>query len=556
VTATVFQDPHFSRSSTVEQGREVIRDVHRERGAEIVFVRQSPDDRESWFTVAPMFEVERVAQVAIGSLLHGTDQGGRVTIWVPTPPHELRVDKRHRLERHPRLVPDTALRVDSQVRVKVSSAAGSQDPADFRYMRLADPDGAFFAELAVPSERERYTYRVSEWFLAASVGDVWSYLRHGSVYDPRSSKVDGVKFKCQQCAFAWWIYFQGLRERTGKVIYDILRDEVAYSVLLDMDSRGRWRHGFWSDDFETHARFQLDGIDLLLSQFDVTSVPKWLVAARRGMDYVLEHLTDPLDDGLPWFLHDTIEDRQNHRIRTEAYGKAPGNSLCLNTHMQALKVLFRLAERVSDGHGYRVAYEKGMQALQRVLANQPAGPLYDRLVAGILNDRVPEDRALVQRIRRRIMRRLRPALYWQIQRRYPRLVYGNGFIERDLSRSCVSDRYHVTNLKDMLKLYELKPEPWLKEYIVHGMAFLRKYVSGQGLPKLIGHSPYYIESMDIEVLYSELIDPIPEGELRRTESQIVAASGAYSLEAHMVGSLGKKAPSPTSADAAAGVPRS
>src|SRR5262249_34899099 len=145
---------------------------------------------------------------------------------------------------------------------------------------------------------------------------LWNYLINGSLYDPRSHKGIDKRFKCQQCAFAWWSYFDFLHRKTGKRVYGLLRDEVAFSVLLDLSAEGEWGHGLWSDEIETHARFHLDGLHLLISQYEKTNNPIWLKAAERGMAFIFDHLTDTLDDGCPWFLHDTLEKKKDHRLRS------------------------------------------------------------------------------------------------------------------------------------------------------------------------------------------------------------------------------------------------
>lgn len=533
-------------------GFDLIRDEHPEIQAEVCFLRWSGSPSSRPFVLATPFQLlERVESDSMGLVLHGSGAGSAKTLWLPRRP------ERYGFDGHGRPGADRGLAKgwtveaeEGEVRVvgtghhpddPGAAPFGDGDSIALPFVSIVDPEGTHLRDLTGWSDVERRTYRVSEWFDVSSVASIWNDLIDGDVYDPRPSATTGGRFRSQQLARAWWHYLNALGRSTGKGLYGLLRDEVAGSVLLDLDEEGGWYHGFWWEKMETHARFQLDGIDLLLSQHRTTGRNEWLDAARRGMDYVLEHLTDPLDDGLLWFLHDSMEDRQDHRLRSRWLGRSPGNSLCLNTHLQALKVLYRLSQEEEDEHGHRTAYRHGRDALRRVLEHQPAGRVYGPLMRGILEEKVPiPKRRVLRRARRRLMKPLRRRLYWRLQERYPRLVHPNGFIDRDLSLSCASDRYHVTNLKDLLLLYELTGEKWLEVYIVGAMEFIRGYLSRRGLENALGGSPYFIEVVDIMVLYSRLIQPLPAAEIESVRNGVLRTTGAYSLEAELacLGPLG------------------
>ena len=157
-----------------------------------------------------------------------------------------------------------------RVRLTVTRPESSGEVAIIPYVMISDPSGQFFDELVCLSNIERRTYLKSEWFSARMPADVWKYVINGSIYDPRSQKGVDKRFKCQQCAYAWWSYFGFLYKESNKKIYDIMQDEIAYSVFLDMSQKGGFGHGFWSDEIETHARFHLDGVHLLISQYEKT----------------------------------------------------------------------------------------------------------------------------------------------------------------------------------------------------------------------------------------------------------------------------------------------
>jgi hypothetical protein len=399
------------------------------------------------------------------------------------------------------------------------------------YVVLQDPQGERFHEFDAWGDLERRPYRKSNWFSATNPRGIWRYLINGSIYDPRSDKRVGKRFKCQQCAYAWWSYFDFLHQETSKKIYALIADQVAFTALLDMSPEGAWQHGFWSDTMETHARFHLDGLHLLLSQHEKRHEPMWLEAAEQGAVFLFEHLAEELDDGSVWFLHDTIEHTRRHRFRSTLFGKTPDNSLCINTHVQALTVLHRLRLAVPENQIYTSMFDKGLQALRRALEHQPADLLYRPLISWMMHSKARrEAHSSWSKTRNYFEKRLARSLYWAARRRFPRLVHPDGFTERDLTLSFLSDRYHIINIKDLLVLYRQEPMPWLRPYIRNGTAFVRQFIRKRGLAEVVAQSPYYIELVDILYLYDQLIEPVSMDEIGTVEAEIYQQTGAYSLD--------------------------
>jgi hypothetical protein len=101
-------------------------------------------------------------------------------------------------------------------------------------------------------------------------------------------------------------------------------------------------------------------------------------------------------------------------------------------------------------------------------------------------------------------------LYWKIKEKYPRIVLPGGFIERDLNRTKLSDRYHIINIKDLvIALQSPDRDDRLVPYIRDGLKFIDKLLDNSSLD-LLNHSPYYIEYLDVMRLYSDLIEPVSE----------------------------------------------
>ena len=358
-----FASPDFRRTAldfaaSVSQ----IIDSHAQYGARICYLRVASTGDRKPLTLSSKGLVTRCLSSAdFGSLLSLTHEGTEYTLWLPCFQQQFRFDSRGRIEVAAGSYLSCEWAFVPRIELKIPQGGNPGEIAVIPYIILKDPGGVFLDELSSLSDPERRLYRKSDWFYASRPLDIWKYLINGSVYDPRSIKGIDKRFKCQQCAFAWWNYFNFLHQTTGKKIYGLLQDEVAYSILLDLSAEGEWGHGFWSDEIETHARFHLDGIHLLISQYEKTDNPIWLEAAERGMGFVFNHLMDRFDDGSPWFLHDTLENKtKKHRFRSTLFGKSPGNSLCINTHVQALTVLYRLGQIAPNPTVYTDQFCQGL----------------------------------------------------------------------------------------------------------------------------------------------------------------------------------------------------
>jgi len=79
----------------------------------------------------------------------------------------------------------------------------------------------------------------------------------------------------------------------------------------------------------------------------------------------------------------------------------------------------------------------------------------------------------------------------------------NGFIERDLSYSALSDFYHFRNIEDILMLYNQTRADWLGEIIKKSV----KYSVDSGLAKhVFAREPKAMLFLDILLLYSGIIN--------------------------------------------------
>lgn len=528
-------------------------DIHSNYGVRICYLRVTSGDPKTTVCISSLGTVSHVLEGSVfGILLKVNYEGRQYTIWLPpsapaqygqptesspsqnlvwlpSTPEMLCFDQHKRIAISGGPLATYQWQFQPQIQLIVSLPSKASEVTVFPYTIMEDPDGELFEELSSLSEVEMRLYRKTNWFYPRKPLDIWNYLIDGSLYDPRASGKVNKRFKCQQCAYAWWNYLDFLYKQTRKKIYTILQDEVAYSVLLDMSDNGEWGHGFWSDDIETHTRFHLDGIHLLISQYEKTGQSIWLKAAQRSLAFVSERLMEKLDDGSLWFLHDTIE----HSVsKSNIFGKTAGNSLCVNTHVQALTVLHRLHSAAPEEGVYAEMFESGLKALQRVLSHQPADLFYRPLISWALKYRTGKKTvSKLSKIKNYLQAPILFVLYWFIRRLFPRIVQPNGFIERDLDISFASDGYHIINLKDLLTLYQQKQLPWLVPYIINGVSLVRKLDLNDALKRNL----QYIEWIDTLYMYSKHIQQVPSEEIESVEQKIYQETGGYSIDYYASG---------------------
>ena len=156
-----------------------------------------------------------------------------------------------------------------------------------------------------------------------------------------------------------------------------------------------------------------------------------------------------------------------------------------------------------------------------VFEHQPGEKLYQNVLEFLIKYKfLNRSNKILLKIKNDIIYRLLTKIYWPIVQLYPRIVHPCGFIERDLTLSMLSDRYHVINLKDLVTLYRQQPDEWLRPYIKKGINVLREYVKNNKLEEAIQRSLYFIETIDTLYLYDKYIEKICNDELKKIENVI------------------------------------
>lgn len=400
----------------------------------------------------------------------------------------------------------------------------------------------FIAQITSTHPLEEQTTKLDKLFNYNQPDDVWDYLIAGNIYRLAVYIYDigcELSWPCQQTANSLYSYMVYLHSLTGKSVYKFFYDLVAYSVMLNLDDQGRWRHGLWAPPLmETHIRFQVSGICMLASCYEKTNRDIFLSKAQKAMDYAITLADDMADDGI-WFVHDSLEQKQpwdKYRYKNDfdsnAFGKSRHNTLCLNTHIWTILGFCRLKEASGDDR-YDGYVAKGLTSLKQVLDAKPAQGIYRLLywLRDILIGRLARGNGrIASELKLRYEKILQRTILPYLKRKFPRVNMPNGFIERDLTHSRLSDIYHLATLDDYLMLYAYLPSKWLKEAIrksmvyTHTSGFVRYYAKRNPVANI------FIEML---LLYSSMIDEsylklMPQYLAFFEELNIVASSDSLS----------------------------
>ena len=325
------------------------------------------------------------------------------------------------------------------------------------------------------------------WSSTKALGGFWDFWTLGTIYCGRFAAFG--RFPSAQTAWSLYKIASVLASKTGKAIYVELMAEIAYTALTVLNDTGVWENGEWLAEPETHLRFQIDGIHLLLAAYEHFGDEALLAGSERAGSFILR-MRDELANGGWWFLHDTLEldepllvSRYPFFYAHQRFGKKRANTFTLNTHLSALHVLYHLAQ-VTQNPIYQEAYDKGLQALNLVFSSTKRK--FAHYVAEKLLEISFENQPAFwfrRGLRYLVRNKIRPRLTG-IQRFWPSFITPGGYLWRDMALPAWGYWYHLVNLYDLLLLYQLDPHPWLKDVIDRGMAYtlrsnLVNYLIGQ-----------------------------------------------------------------------------
>ena len=300
------------------------------------------------------------------------------------------------------------------------------------------------------------------------------YMIGGKIYDPRWRERVGNKKVCQeQVAYLLYHYYGMLAKSTDKSFYRAVQTMIAYAVALRLCNDGLFLHGEWTDDMETHWRYEAEGLQLLTKHHQRFGGERIEECCRWIAKCIRKHGDDLGENGL-WFLHDTLENSPqvalgySTLLPSRAFGKDTRNTFALNTHLCSLIALASYADAFEDA-GAQASVKAGLEALQRVLSARTGGDLVFSMLYAVYNGVFHRQWRIWRVIRRQLSR-----LLLRAKKTWPRLVMPNGAIERDLSASAFSRRYHAVNLKDLLKLRRIREVPGIENVILQGLYYAIK----------------------------------------------------------------------------------
>lgn len=504
----IFSDNRFGRvlkSIKIDAGFavEVLTDYIRESGIRHHDVSLTSSKADLCIKISG----KKIYDCSIRGLIIACGDSERGLLWLPKQPVAREWDNQGRIKWEQELDCNYESKDDALL---IKAKIDKQGCIEFPVVQFVSKATAFLDEIRTFFPQETTEYIKGDWFTYKDVSDIWNYVVKGDVYDPRNQPV-GRRWRCEQCAHTLYYHLNHLEEQTNKKIYAALQDLIAYSVMLSLPSDGRWRHGHWTPEMETHTRFQVDGIHLLLTHYEKTGKEVFLGKAKLAMDYLIS-IADTLSEGGIWFLHDSLEvDEQQARffygnlISSKAFGKSISNTLCLNTHLWTMTALHRLTTLDSDPK-YEEYLERGLKATQKVLEAEPAQLLYlpvylvrDFLIKVALRS----NRVVMKKVPRIFDRVFGRFVIPYMKKVFPRLKMPNGFIERDLSSSALPNYYYIQNLKDLLVLYKQTRREGLLKIIEKSLA----YALQSGLVKhFASRDQRAVLFLDVLLLYSSTVN--------------------------------------------------
>lgn len=311
--------------------------------------------------------------------------------------------------------------------------------------------------------------------------DFWKYMINAAVYKPGHDD-DKPSVRSEHTAFSLYFYCKYLYDRSGKRIYSIIRDMIGYCVLLGQQEDGRFVNGCWSELMETHTVFVVSGAFVLIDCFERTGSKVFAEKAAAAADYLVNN-ADRFSDETEWFLHDSLElNAEDVRkyydpmIKSNAFGKSASNTLCLNSHLYTLTLLDRLSR--FDGYDkYNEHAIEGLRAFRMVCGQKPASFAYSAIYGArdffaALSVKLPLK--ATARLAEKYDSFLRKGFLLKFKNNHPRLLMPNGYTERDLTHTVITDDYHLINLRDMLKVYANRRERPLGEIVERTMRYTMK----------------------------------------------------------------------------------
>jgi len=403
-----------------------------------------------------------------------------LTYWLPHPPALRRVDSHGRILSEERASLTSFTVSPTELAVDIDVPQGLL--LDFVVWQFAANARDLAADLASPLVLEMQpVFMWGSHTAARGPGEAYRYLIHGSVYENRFEPRRKWKICAENEAYSLYVMLHGLEVATRKRLYTLLKRQLLCSVMARQSEDGGWYHGEWSDAMESHYRLHNGGVLVLEAALEQWPDDSTRTSLDKAAGFAARH-TDETDLGL-WFLHDSLEEDLELRresssplVVSRTLGKALGNGLVLNTHLDSIIVLDRYRQ-ITGNTEYATVVDAARDTVRRLLALRPAQLLYRLIYSAVDLTLLPSAEArqlpLVLRALKRAAREyLLPRLY-VVKQRFPRIVMPGGLIERHISMPNLDLNYHTVNLMDLARLWRRFPDEPLAGVVEDAVSAVR-----------------------------------------------------------------------------------
>lgn|SRR5574337_459628 len=443
----------IERNRWLADGIERIRDDFGVTGAQCIFLRvvsTSPDTVA--ISLAGSYTLTRCT---LGGWLLQPASAFDTTYWAPELPTLRTLDEFGRITTEA-----SANLCDFAIcnnEVTISFSAPSSQVFDWAIWRLDGSKHNWPRELTTSTALERQPYFIYASHTSTScAAEFYRHLIHGHVYAAKWAWPNTRKICDELDAYALYLIASAMEFSTKKMLYGHLRQQIVLSVMSRQDNDGAFRHGEWTDQYESHNRLINGAVKLLASEFERTRDPAAAGALSRAAKYLARQI-DQTAAGA-WILHDSLELSERGinyypfvTMPSRWMGKSKSNLLIVNTHMDCMLALRRYRE-VCDDEQYEELLASAQQALISVLTPQPADWLYKplmRLIGLTLLPEADQERLpIVMRALKRLTWKCLLPNWHVIRGHFPRFVMPGGYLERSLGQEGFVHRYHGVHLMD------------------------------------------------------------------------------------------------------------
>lgn len=472
----------MTRQHWIEGECDFIRDDFADGHAQCAFIRaHRQNDGHICLTLTGNYRLE---SCTVGGWLL-RPQADEAGYWIP------RLPILRTLDEHGRILTERAAEfTDMQVtpgRFAVTFALPKAQQFDWVVWSFTKDTARQLKELDTCSTLETQPYFIyASHSIFNRPADLYLHLVHGHIYGNHWAWPMRRKICDELDAYALYLLAMGLGRSTGKGLYTLLRRQIVASVIARQEADGGFRHGEWTDQFESHNRLITGAVQLLAAEVERTGDPVLVLALSRVAAY-LSLQVDQTDVGA-WFLHDSLESSEEEMrhfpipwLRSNWLGKSSTNLMIVDTHLDCMLALDRY-RKLSGDVQYDNLLESAHTVTQRILAAQPADWLYKPLMWAIRLTLLPraEQASLplpLRALKRLVWKYLLPRWH-SIRTRMPRFVMPDGYMERCLCQQGFAHRYHGVHLMDLARYQRRFPTPKLNPILTGFVDFaIRSHIT-------------------------------------------------------------------------------